>query len=311
MDPIRDLLVIVDPTAADQPALEKAGTLAATLGASLEILACETPHSEELRGANEPGPKPAEDERRLRAWIESLSAPLRARGVNVRGSVMRGEKLHEALIDWIRNSPADLVLKDTHHHSLLHRTFLGSTDSHLIRDCTVPLLLAKPTRWRSPAALAAAVDPGHAADPEALLDAHILEWTARLGQALKAAQHVVHAYVPVAMPAAADFGGAPVVSVSPELLAAEQALQVQRITSLVARSEAAGAQIHVEAGTPSQTLPALAAQCRIDLLVMGWHARGRIAQAVMGSTAERVLEVLPCDVLVVRSPAWTEETLPF
>lgn len=309
MDVIRDLLVIVDPTASDQPALEKSGALAAALGASLEILACETPHTQPLRAGQEPA-APADAEQRLRDWVESLAAPLRARGLDVRSSVIRGETLHESLIRWIRNSPADLVLKDTHHRSLMQRTFLGSTDSHLIRECPVPLLLAKPTRWRRPAALAAAVDPGHAADPQSLLDRRILEWTGLLGRALGAGMHVVHAYVPATLPPAADFGGASVVSVSPEVLAAEQSLQLERIKALVAGSAAAGAQIHVDAGMPSQYLPAIAGECGIDLLIMGWQSRGRVSQAVIGNTAERVLESLPCDVLVVRATNWTQ-TLPF
>ena len=112
---------------------------------------------------------------------------------------------------------------------------------------------------------------------------------APLGRALGAGMHVVHVYYPATLPPAADFSGASVVSISPEVLAVEQVLELTRIKALVAGSPVAGAQIHVMSRAPSQYLPSVAGECRIDLLIMGWHRRGRVTQAVIGNTAERVL----------------------
>jgi universal stress protein E len=38
----------------------------------------------------------------------------------------------------------------------------------------------------------------------------------------------------------------------------------------------------------------------IDLLVMGAYARGWVYNVMVGSTTERILDLLPCDVLVVK-----------
>jgi len=311
MDELRDLLVIVDPTASDQPAVEKAALLAASLRANVELLACETKYSAQLRLASQ-GTQLAQSEalRRLRDWLESLAAPLRVKGIDVRTSAISGDPLHEALLQWIRNSPADIVIKDTHHHSLARRTFLGNTDWHLIRDCPVPLLLAKATRWREPPALAAAVDPQHAADPQALLDQRILECTRMLAKALHAQMHVVHAYFPAMVAAAADSRPEGFLAVTPELMAAEKALKTQEITSLLASRQMTDLHVHVDMGVPSQYLPTIAEECGIDILVMGATSRSHLKQAVIGSTAERVLEHLPCDVIVLKSPNLAE-SLPF
>jgi hypothetical protein len=42
MDSVKNILVIVDPTSPDQPAVQKAGELASRLHASIELLACDT-----------------------------------------------------------------------------------------------------------------------------------------------------------------------------------------------------------------------------------------------------------------------------
>ena len=45
----------------------------------------------------------------------------------------------------------------------------------------------------------------------------------------------------------------------------------------------------------------LAAERQVDLLVMGAVSRSRLREIFLGSTAERVLDHLPCDVLVIKS----------
>jgi universal stress protein E len=49
---------------------------------------------------------------------------------------------------------------------------------------------------------------------------------------------------------------------------------------------------------------------RADLLVMGAVSRSRLQELFVGSTAERVLDHLGCDVLVVK-PGDFAERLPF
>ena len=159
MDRITDILVIVNPLVADQPAISKAATLARWLGAGIELLICNTQN-------------PRTDN--VDSRLEQMADPLRDDGIDVTTHVISGDSLHEALTAWMRDSPADLVVKDTHHHSLVKRTFTTNTDWHLIRTCPVPLLLTKPKTWATPPLLMSAVDPGHPNDPSAALDHRIL-----------------------------------------------------------------------------------------------------------------------------------------
>jgi nucleotide-binding universal stress UspA family protein len=60
--------------------------------------------------------------------------------------------------------------------------------------------------------------------------------------------------------------------------------------------------ILLTSNSPAFTIAAYAAEENIDLIVMGTHGRGAIAQLLMGSVAERVVRTAPCPVLTVRHP---------
>jgi universal stress protein E len=296
VDRITDILVIVNPQVGDQPAISKAATLARWLGAGMELLICDTQN-------------PRIDN--LDSRLEQMADPLRDDGIDVTTHVISGHPLYEGVTAWMRDSPADLVVKDTHHHSLVKRTFTTNTDWHLIRACPVPLLLTKPKTWATPPMLMAAVDPGHANDPSAALDHRILDITASMGKRFDAQVHAVHAYFPATIATAAAAGGMPpIVGVSAEALAAERTLQRSQIRQITDAYEVADANLHVDAGMAAEYLPHMAAEWHADILVMGAIARSSLKRVLVGSTAERILETLPCDVLVVKLPDYAQN-LPF
>jgi universal stress protein E len=306
VDRITDILVIVNPLVEDQPAITKAATLARWLGASIELLVCDTKISRETHA--EGGLRTAVNafaSEKLESWLEQTAEPLRDDGIDVATHVIYGDPLHEAVTSWMCNSPADLVVKDTHHHSFTKRTFTTHTDWHLIRTCPVPLLLTKGTTWGSPPVLMAAVDPGHVSDPSAILDHRILDVATSIAKPCDAHVHAAHAYYayyPSTISIAAPGGMPPIVGVSAEALAAEKELRRSRIKQLTDQYDVADANLHVEAGMATEYLPRMAAEWHADIVVMGAIARSGLKRVLIDSTAERVLEALPCDVLVVKVP---------
>jgi len=303
MDRIADILVIVNPLVRDQPALAKAAALARGTGAAIELLICNTTSSRE---AHLEGALPAISNALLRdnldLLLEEMADPLRDDGVDVTTHIVSGDPLHEIVISWMRNSPADLVVKDTHHHSLAKRAFTTNTDWHLIRDCPVPLLLTKPNVWAAPPVIMAAVDPGHPRDPVASLDHRVLDAAVCVAKCFATRAHVMHVYYPstIAMVAA---GGMPaLVGVSSEDFAAEHLLRRSEIKELTDAYQIPDANLHLAAGVAAEYLPRMAAECCADIVVMGAISRSDVKRALIGSTAERALEAMPCDVLVVKSP---------
>src|SRR5688500_14240419 len=126
---IKQILVIVDPTAHEHPAVTKAALLAEKFNARLELFVCDTKAAREMRLLSHVRTKPgAPVPVNLKGLLESLAHPLRARGLDVTTETDCAEPLHAGLIDRTRRTKADLVVKDTHHHSLAQRTFLTNTD---------------------------------------------------------------------------------------------------------------------------------------------------------------------------------------
>ena len=59
--------------------------------------------------------------------------------------------------------------------------------------------------------------------------------------------------------------------------------------------------VHLLPGRPHEVLPAFARECKASLVVMGALARSALKQRIIGSTAARALDHLPCDVLLVHA----------
>jgi universal stress protein E len=295
------ILAIVDPTVQHQPAVEKAAQLARSCGARLELHACETRESRHLRPPGAPT---------LEAQLHALAEPMLAAGAAVQVTIAAGDPLHAMLLEHARSSAADLVVKDTHHHSLAQRTFITHTDWHLIRGCEAPLLLVKGNAWQPQPVIAAAIDPGHVADRSVALDHRILERAQDLARQLGGSLQAWHAFLPLeAGPRAATAGGEMGVD-DPH---AAQATEVARATRqaelelFVRPYGIAPAAVQLRLGVASEVLPELARELQIDVLVMGAISRSGLAKWFIGSTAERVLEHLPCDVLIVKPSAFVPD----
>lgn len=312
MNKPQNILAIVDPTASEHPAVEKGAILAQKLDARLELYVCDTKAAREERLIAERAKDPSRMLTvNLKPTLEALAAPLRSRGLDVTTECEYADVLYAGLLSRTQRSCADLVIKDTHHHSLVKRTFITNTDWHLIRGCPVPLLLTRATSWSDNPRLVAAVDPGHLNDKPALLDHRILEWGKCLAAKLRGALHVIHAYVPLSIAITAAEGIAPMASaLTPEALAFEDSEKRKQLRALTEPYGIDAGNIHLHLGVPSELLPRMTAELEADVLVMGAISRRGVQKVFVGSTAERVLERLPCDVLIVKSPDFAAN-LPF
>jgi len=249
MNRICNILVIVDPTADEHPAVAKGALLAEQFDARLELFACETKASREARltaHTRKDAKQPFMID--LKAKLEALATPLRARGVDVATESNTADPLHEALLDRVKRTTAELVVKDTHHHTLAQRTFLTNTDWELIRGCAVPLLLVKPRPWAAAPKVIAAIDPVHANDKPATLDHCILQQSAALSKKLHGELHVLHAYIPTAIAIAAASVPPMVAAIGPEQIALEEEARRKEIAALVSDYGVRGTNIHVETG---------------------------------------------------------------
>jgi universal stress protein E len=295
MSPIKHILVVIHQFAqGHQAAVDKAAFLARCTGASVELILCKTkPDSGDLSADCRPG-EARQTDSRLQTLLEGLASGIRAQGSKVSIQIIQGRTLHDSVLDYVRRSDADLLIKDTHHHSLAKRTLLRNTDWYLARRCPVPVLLTKAKQWAPLPVVMAALGPKSASASAAELNHQILNYAASLAGVLNSDLHVIHTYVPVALARAR--------SSADELatdLEVEHAYERGQIEGSASTYGVTAARLHIEMGTPERCLPDSVIEYHADVIVIGASLHGRWHRMIVGSTASSVLESLPCDVLIV------------
>jgi len=303
---IRHILVAIhDLRHAVRAELRKAAGLARAAGATVELFhAIDEPDP----AASWPETATAEFVTRRRAAIaarslrtlERLARDPAFRGVRVRCTASWDYPPHEAIVRRALASRAGLVVAATRHHLPGARLVLRNTDWELIRHCPVPLLLVKSSRdYRRPAILAA-VDPFHAHARPADLDARLLEAGKSCAQLLHGKLHVFHAYMPLVNVAMGPISTAPMLTIPPELEDAHGAQITRSIDRLAASAGVPRARRHVHMGDVAGELAAATRDTRAGLVVMGAVSRSALKRLFIGNAAERVLDYLECDVLIIK-----------
>jgi universal stress protein E len=301
------ILSVVDPTAAEQPALQRAAWLAARTGAKVELFTCY--YNEYLTGDRVFDSRSLELARQElledhKRRLENLASRLRSDGIEASTAVSWDHPVHEGIVRHATATGAEIVFKDTHHHSVLERAFLSNSDWNLIRACPSALWLVKPVDFPTRPVFVAAIDPMNEHDKPAALDDEILALCKVMENAVDADVHAFHAYDPRSAVATATANA--YIPVSLPLDEIEKDMQEQHEKRFRELTDFHGInrdRTHLLPGLTHEELPALARQLNASVVVMGAVARNRLKRLFIGATAERTLEHLPCDLLIIK-PDW-------
>lgn len=197
---------------------------------------------------------------------------------------------------------ADLLLHEVAEHPhVLHR-LLVPQDWQLLRETKTPLLLCKDHPWPDHIRIVAAIDPFHSHDEAAEIDFKILTYANLLAKSLSAELHIVHTFASI--PQSAIFDDT-VIGDFESMHARIKLEHEARLTEVVESFDPTFdmACLHVIEGEIHRRLPDFVREKSIDIVVMGSLARGMIDRLLLGSSVERVLDAMPCDVLVLKPDA--------
>ena len=307
MEKISKVLSVIDPTVEDQPGMRRAAWLAKHCGAELELLVCY--YNEYLSGDrlfDSPSLEKARSEviANQEKHLEELAEPLRKDGVIVTTTATWDHPLYEGIVRRAVASGADIVVKDTHHHSAVTRALLTNTDWNLIRTCPIPLWLVKAHDLADPPIIVAAIDPMHQHDKPAALDDEILQLSKLIGDNVSGDVHAFHSYDPrIAVATATANAYIPVSLPFDEIEQQMHEDHEKRFNEITTFHGLDDDHSHLVAGLTHEELPAIAENLKADVVVMGAVARNRWKRLFIGATAERTLEHLPCDLLIIK-PDW-------
>jgi universal stress protein E len=312
MPAVRKILIAVkDPQSRSLPAVTKGAVLARAFGASVELFHCisEPVLLDAWFYANGAIQKLQQDTKdRHAASLEVVAETLRKQGVKVSVSADWDYPAHEAVVRRARRGKADLIIAECHAGRRSLPWLLHLTDWELLRTSPIPVMLVKNAQpWNGPTVLAA-IDPTHSFAKPAKLDAQILKLASTFSDALKGSLHVMHSYIPVPIGAVPNSGTSPLaISDIAEAMATRAKKGFDRT---LASTRIPRASQHLVQGMPADAIPRVAADVKSDIVVMGAISRSGIRRVLIGNTAERVLNALSCDVLVVKPTRFKARVSP-
>lgn len=272
MQAIRSILVIIEPEQADSLALRRARLIAGVTGAHLHLLVCDRRHEHS-------------------ALLSLLKAGLREDGYSVTTEQAWNDSLHETIIDVQQAEGCGLVIKQHMPDSPLKKALLTPADWKLLRYCPTPVLLVKTSTPWSGGVILAAIDVGNTDSEHRALHDSIIDHGFEIASLAKAQLHVISAH-PSPMLAAAD----PTFQLR-ETIAARYREQCK---AFQAQFDVDDAHLHIEEGPADVLIPFAAHKWQAAVTIIGTVARTGISGALIGNTAEVVLDAVESDVLVLK-----------
>ena len=286
MSSYRNILVAVhDLRARQNPAIERAARIAAGCRARLVLFHdLATPvYLSPFAGASQSTASITRAARRnALKRLELMAEPLRAKGIKVTTSAEWDYPPYEAIVRRAAAVSADLIVANKRKHHRLP-ALLAQTDWELLRASPTPVLLVKGGRYRARAPIVAAVDPLHTNAKPADLDPHILRHAVVMAAALNSSVHAVQV-TPSWEPVEAGSGKA----------------SRAQIDALMRAAKVTPARMHLLAGLPDELIPRTARRLRAGVVVLGMMSRRGLKRFFIGNTAERLIDSLHCDLLVVK-----------
>ena len=159
--PLERILVVVDPGAVAQPALEKAVQVAMHFNSSLELYVDDIQQDIPESWVGDARSREYRDLMRKRAQdeLQRLAGPVRGRGLQVSATYEWQAPPQQGFGQHAFRTRPDLVVKERHRQAPAG-TSVSRTDWILIQEVPAALLLVHSRPWNSPLRIAAAVDPG-------------------------------------------------------------------------------------------------------------------------------------------------------
>lgn len=305
-EPIRRILVAIrDLGRAPGAQLSKAASLARPTGAAIELFhAIDTPlSSSSLERVFEDVAIRELRQNVVDHTLRRLARLARSpslRGLRVSWHAGWDSPAHEAIVRRALHSRADLVIAANQARRPAGRWLLQNTDWELIRQCPCPLLLVKLRRGHRKPAVIVAVDPFHTHAKPANLDRRLLDYGTRIARLLGGSVHAFHCYMPLPNVVPLPVGAAMPMVLPPEVETAHRELVARSFDRLAKSAGVAPLSRHLCIGLVRNELETLVTELNASLVVMGVVSRSALRRTFIGSTAERVLDHLPCDVLVVK-----------
>jgi universal stress protein E len=268
---LKKIFCVIDPTTNNQRGLNRAASVARNSGAEIHAHVCFSVPSG-VRANDKDSLREAEQSRH-EAWVERLVAPLQSEGLKISTEVECDEDWRSALIAAAKRSEADLIVRSSFRRSALQRRVLKTTDWALLREAHCPVLLVKTERIGKLEKVLVALDIKDKDETHKTLTDQVIAHARSVAERSGAELHAVNAY--------------------------QGAMSFVHPPDLAKRVGIERSMAHVGDGSPEAIIAKEAEKLGSPLVVIGSLARKGVSGIVVGNTAERILDDINADVMVV------------
>jgi len=302
MKRFHNILVAVDTRFEEQPALQWSEQIVKNNQAKLKIIDIVPDYSWLTRkimpDAQQTQQVLAKEKQRK---LEAIAEPIRDQGIDVSTKVLFGKTSFEIMYEVIR-SQHDLVVRVTKGAKSHEGSgFFGTTSKRLLRKCPCAVWLVRPDAPTDFSRVLAAIDPKPDDFENDPMNKTIMELGTSVSKYNNGELQIVHSWKVYGLSALKS-------RLKPGELKKIQQKAESEVNivlddflghyELTHRSD----NVHL---LPEElgygiAITDLAKQKNIDLIVMGTVARAGVAGALMGNTAERVLNNVECSVLAIK-----------
>ncbi len=300
------ILVALDPKQEEQVALTRAILLAKQWQAKLTLFCCEFNPGLVAKNFLEPDMLEKAENALIdkrRQWLLGYSNSVSDQGIEVDVISCWGRNYYQHLIETANKMNCDFIIKGTHKHPALAKLFFNPADWQLLKSCAQPLLLAKEQIKQRALNVVVAIDV--MADDEHALNKELMDQAIAFTETVGAVLHVVHSYQLLAwdmMQEVIDGMGGYYVGVDShqEYIDKTAAHHRDKLLAFLEDFDVDLENVHLVEGEPEESIIDLTRELSAAFLLVGTTYR----TGLLGSTAERILDNVECDVIAIKPPGF-------
>ena len=297
------ILTIIELENYPENVVERAAWLAKLTNSNLELLLCDPTASylrEEFIVSTEVRDLVTDIDQAEQDILARLAKVPREHGIEVTTAISHDRPVEDVIINRAMEISPRFVVKGTHYHTPAERATFSDTDWQLMKRLDYALWFVKPVEWKEHPLIVAAVDPMHQQDEKALLDTRIVAKATSLADACEGRVALLHTYQRLV-----EIGSRAMWAIKPVRLPVDELDEKirdehrQKLDSFASDCGIPAESVHQLPGRAHELLPSFAQSHGANLIVMGALSRSGLKKRYIGNTAARVLDHLPCDILVI------------
>jgi universal stress protein E len=305
MDMYQNILVVIDPTTDQQKALNRAIDLATRINISapdqqINITAFFSIFDFSYEMTTILSSSERNTMRQMvinenQQWLDEMISVTSSQ-IKITSKVVWHNRPFEAIINQVIDNKHDLVIKGTRQHDKFKSVVFTPTDWHIMRKCPCPVLLVKEHEWPLQGNILGAINVGSDDAEHLSLNNTITKQAKNIAQLITANVHLVNSYPGTPVNIAIEI---------PEFDASEynSAMQVHHKEAMNKHANSFDIPLdntYVEEGLPEMVIEQTALTIDAELVILGTVGRTGISAALIGNTAEHVIDQLNCDVLALK-----------